>query len=76
MTDTLKGFPILAQSPTPARAATRAGRVVLLDVSREGGTKYATGWVGEGDRHWSSGHYTDDTTDAWDDYTRRVARGY
>lgn len=72
------GYPVLSSFETQAASCTRAGHVILVD--RGGGDeyyhRYVTGWIGNGDREWCSGHYFNNRAEADEDYLFRCTRGY
>jgi hypothetical protein len=74
----LNGYPVVQAHPTAGRGMTRPGFVVLVDrgANHEHDPRWITAWVGQGDRHWSFGHYLDHEADARSDYAHRCGRGY
>lgn len=76
MTELINGYEIIAQYKTPADRMTRAGRVVLVDRGPNGFERYVTGWAGDGDDGWCSGHYFNRLEAARQDFATRCARNY
>jgi hypothetical protein len=82
--ETINGFSIIKQSPTPKAPMTRAGRVILVDRGEEyEPERYVTAWQGQNEKNkakwdscWTYGHYHDNLTEASQDFDKRVARGY
>lgn len=74
--NTVNGFPIVRQAPTPAAPATRPGRVIMADRGADypGPGRYVTAWQGEGDSGWHCGHYIDSRAAADSDFEDRAAR--
>ena len=76
MTDTMNGYPVVAQSATPADSFTLPGRVILVDRGTDAYHRWVTAWAADDCHQWCWGHYFDNEGIARQDYDARVARGY
>lgn len=70
MKDTIHGHVVVAQFTTPARPATRAGRLVLVARERD----WVSSWQGDGDGEWTQGHYFERWDEARDHFLAACAR--
>lgn len=66
---------LIASFNTPAGPGVRAGRVILIKRDTEF-EPYVTGWQGEGDKGWCSGHYFTDFEEAREDFFARCRREF
>lgn len=77
--NTVNGYPVIRECPTPAGFGTRAGRVILVDRG-ESFHRYVTAWqgvdsTGRIDDGWHIGHYISDYAEAVADFEERAKRG-